>query len=188
MILTAAPLTLETDDVEIFPEYISKASLVVSSIKTSAKSPPVDKLTSSIPKEQKYKIYISALTVLNMDHYNRISTTDTRLVRRIVRDNQFRGYTAAQTISTWHNVNRGEQRNIFPFQEDADSIFNTSLIYELGALKAEAEPLLENIKNDQPEYAEAQRLLEILRYFEPISKDIVPSHSLLKEFLGGGDF
>ena len=147
-----------------------------------------DKLTSKIPPEQKYKIYISALTVLNMDAYNRISTTDTRLVRRIVRDNQFRGYTAQQTISTWHNVNRGEERNIFPFQEDADSIFNTSLIYELGVLKAEAEPLLENITNDKPEYAEAQRLLEILRYFEPISKDIVPANSLIKEFLGGGDF
>ena len=123
-----------------------------------------------------------------MDAFNRISTTDTRLVRRIVRDNQFRGYTAKQTISTWHNVNRGEERNIFPFQEEADSIFNTSLIYELGVLKAEAEPLLNEITNEQPEYAEAQRLLEILRYFEPISKDIVPSHSLLKEFLGGGDF
>ena len=147
-----------------------------------------DKLTSKIPQEQKYKVYISALTVLNMDHYNRISTTDTRLVRRIVRDNQFRGYSAAQTISTWHNVNRGEERNIFPFQEEADSIFNTSLIYELAVLKAEAEPLLENITNDQPQYAEAQRLLEILRYFEPISKDIVPANSLLKEFLGGGDF
>jgi len=147
-----------------------------------------DKLTERIPKEQKYKIYISALTVLNMDHYNRISTTDTRLVRRIVRDNQFRGYTAAQTISTWNNVNIGEVKNIFPFQEDADSIFNTSLIYELGVLKEEAEPLLKNITNDQPQYAEAQRLLEILRYFEPISKDIVPSHSLLKEFLGGSDF
>ena len=147
-----------------------------------------DKLTSRIPQEQKYKIYISALTVLNLDHYNRISTTDTRLVRRIVRDNQFRGYTAAQTISTWNNVNRGEEKNIFPFQEEAESIFNTSLIYELGVLKAEAEPLLKNITNDQPQYAEAQRLLELLRYFEPISKDIVPSHSLLKEFLGGGDF
>ena len=147
-----------------------------------------DKLTEKIPQEQKYKIYISALTVLNLDHYNRISTTDTRLIRRIVRDNQFRGYNAAQTIATWLNVNRGEEKNIFPFQEDADSIFNTSLIYELGVLKAEAEPLLEEITNDQPQYAEAQRLLEILRYFEPISKDIVPSHSLLKEFLGGSDF
>ena len=147
-----------------------------------------DKLTERIPQEQKYKIYISALTVLNMDHYNRISTTDTRLVRRIVRDNQFRGYSAAQTIATWNNVNRGEERNIFPFQESADSIFNTSLIYELGVLKTEVEPLLESITNDLPQYAEAQRLLEILRYFEPISKDIVPSHSLVKEFLGGGDF
>ena len=147
-----------------------------------------DKLTSRIPQEQKYKIYISALTVLNMDRFNRISTTDTRLIRRIVRDNQFRGYNAAQTISTWNNVNRGEEKNIFPFQEEANSIFNTSLIYELGVLKAEAEPLLNEITNEQPEYAEAQRLLEILRYYAPISKDIVPSHSLLKEFLGGGDF
>ena len=147
-----------------------------------------DRLTSKIPQDQKYKIYISALTVLNLDHYNRISTTDTRLIRRIVRDNQFRGYTASQTISTWNNVNRGEEKNIFPFQEEAESIFNTSLIYELGVLKAEAEPLLKNITNDEPQYAEAQRLLELLRYFEPISKDIVPSHSLLKEFLGGGDF
>ena len=147
-----------------------------------------DKLTEKIPQEQKYKIYISALTVLNMDRFNRISTTDTRLIRRIVRDNQFRGYNASQTIATWNNVNRGEEKNIFPFQEEADSIFNTSLIYELGVLKAEAEPLLEAITNEQPQYAEAQRLLEILRYFKPISKDIVPSHSLLKEFLGGGDF
>ena len=147
-----------------------------------------DKLTERIPKEQKYKIYISALTVLNMDAFNRISTTDTRLIRRIVRDNQFRGYTAQNTISTWNNVNLGEEKNIFPFQEEADSIFNTSLIYELGVLKNEAMPLLEKITNDEPEYAEAQRLLKILRYFKPISKDLVPSNSLLKEFLGGGDF
>ena len=147
-----------------------------------------DKLTEKIPQEQKYKIYISALTVLNMDAFNRISTTDTRLVRRIVRDNQFRGYTAQNTIATWDNVNKGEEKNIFPFQEEADSIFNTSLIYELGVLRNEAIPLLEKITKDEKEYAEAQRLIEILRYFEPISKDIVPSHSLLKEFLGGGDF
>ena len=147
-----------------------------------------DKLTEKIPQDQKYKIYISALTVLNMDAFNRISTTDTRLVRRIVRDNQFRGYTAQNTIATWDNVNKGEEKNIFPFQEEADSIFNTSLIYELGVLRNEAIPLLEKITKDEKEYAEAQRLIEILRYFEPISKDIVPSHSLLKEFLGGGDF
>ena len=147
-----------------------------------------DKLTEKIPHDQKYKIYISALTVLNMDAFNRISTTDTRLIRRIVRDNQFREYTAKDTISTWDNVNKGEAKNIFPFQEESDSIFNTSLIYELGALKEEAMPLLEQITNDQPEYAEARRLIEILRYFEPIPKELVPSNSLLKEFLGGGDF
>ncbi len=137
-----------------------------------------DKLTEKIPHDQKYKIYISALTVLNMDAF----------IRRIVRDNQFRGYSAKDTISSWENVNKGEEKNIFPFQEDADSIFNTSLIYELGVLKDEAMPLLKQITNDEPEYAEAQRLIEILRYFEPISKDLVPSNSLLKEFLGGGDF
>ena len=147
-----------------------------------------DKLTEKISHDQKYKIYISALTVLNIDYYNRISTTDTRLIRRIVRDNQFRGYTAKDTIKTWNNVNKGEEKNIFPFQEEADSIFNTSLIYELGALKNEVVPLLEAIKNDEPEYAEARRLIEILKYFEPISKDLVPSNSLVKEFLGGGDF
>ena len=147
-----------------------------------------DKLTEKISQEQKYKIYISALTVLNIDAFNRISTTDTRLVRRIVRDNQFRGYSAKNTISTWNNVNNGEEKNIFPFQEEADSIFNTSLIYELGVLKNEAVPLLEEITEQDAEYAEAQRLIELLRYFKPISKDIVPSNSLLKEFLGGGDF
>ncbi len=147
-----------------------------------------DKLTEKISKDQKFKIYISALTVLNMDSFNRISTTDTRLIRRIVRDSKFRGYSAKDTIASWDNVNKGEEKNIFPFQEDADFIFNTSLIYELGVLKAEAEPLLKEITNEEPEYAEAQRLLEILRYFKPISEDLVPSNSLLKEFLGGGDF
>ena len=147
-----------------------------------------DKLTEKIPQSQKYKIYISALTVLNLDSFNRISTTDTRLIRRIVRDNQFRGYTAEDTISTWDNVNEGENKNIFPFQEEADSIFNTSLIYELAVLKNEAIPLLEKITNKEPEYAEAQRLIEILRYFEPIPREMVPSNSLLREFIGGGDF
>ncbi len=147
-----------------------------------------DKLTEKIPTEQKYKIYISALTVLNLDAFNRISTTDTRLVRRIVRDNQFRGYSAKETLSTWDNVNLGEEKNIFPFQEDADSIFNTSLIYELGVLKNKAMPLLKEITNDEVEYAEARRLMELLRYFEPIPEEIVPSNSLVKEFLGGGDF
>ncbi len=147
-----------------------------------------DKLTSKIAKDQKYKIYISALTVLNMDRYNRISTTDTRLIRRIVRDYQFRGYSAKHTISTWHMVNRGEEKNIFPYQEEADSIFNTSLIYELGALKTIAIPLLEEIKQEEPEYAEAKRLIDMLKYFESIPQDLIPNNSLLKEFLGGGNF
>ena len=147
-----------------------------------------DKLTSSIPKEQKYKVYISALTVLNMDRFNRISTTDTRLVRRIVRDYQFRGYSAKHTIETWHNVNNGEEKNIFPFQEEADSIFNTSLIYELGALKDIAMKLLEEIDDTCPEHAEAVRIMNILKYFKSIPKDKVPNNSLLKEFLGGGNF
>ncbi len=147
-----------------------------------------DKLTSRIDKEQKYKIYISALTVLNMDRYNRISTTDTRLVRRIVRDYQFRGYDAKHTIRSWNMVNKGEEKNIFPYQEESDSIFNTSLIYELSALKTLAVPLLEEIKQSEAEYAEARRLINILKYFEPIPQNMIPTNSLLKEFLGGGDF
>lgn len=147
-----------------------------------------DQLTSSIPKDQKYKIYISALTVLNMDRYNRISSTDTRLVRRIVRDYQFRGYSAKQTIATWYMVNRGEEKNIFPYQENANVIFNTSLIYELGVLKNIAMPLLEEITPEEPEYAEARRLINMLKYFKTIPAEYVPANSLIKEFVGGGNF
>ena len=147
-----------------------------------------DKLTEKIPSEQKYKVYISALTVLNLDRFNRISTTDTRLIRRIVRDHQFRGYSAKETIRTWNKVNEGEKKNIFPFQEEANFIFNTSLIYEIGALKPIVMPLLEEITKEDVEYAEAGRLKNILKYFEEIPKESVPNNSLLKEFLGGGDF
>lgn len=147
-----------------------------------------DKLTSKIPKEQKYKVYISALTVLNLDRFNRISTTDTRLIRRIVRDFQFRGYTAKHTISTWSKVNNGEEKNIFPFQESANIIFNTSLIYELNALKPIVMPLLQEISKEDKEHAEATRLINALKYFEEIPKEYIPNNSLLKEFLGGGDF
>ena len=147
-----------------------------------------DKLTNQIPKENKYKIYISALTVLNMDRYNRISTTDTRLIRRIVRDYKYRGYSALHTLNTWHKVTNGEEKNIFPYQEQADSIFNTSLIYELCALKKIAMPLLKEIDNSYKEYAEAQRLINILKYFRELPSDRVPRNSLLKEFLGGGTF
>ena len=141
-----------------------------------------DKLTSQISMDQKYKIYISALTVLNMDRYNRISTTDTRLIRRIVRDYQFRSYSALHTLNTWHKVTEGEEKNIFPFQESANTIFNTSLIYELNALKPIAMPLLQEITPEYKEYAEAQRLINILKYFREIPRDYVPNNSLLKEF------
>ena len=147
-----------------------------------------DKLTSQIAKSQKYKIYISDLTVLNMDRLNRISTTDTRLVRRIVRDYQFRNYSAEHTLDSWPKVNRGEKKNIFPFQEEADSIFNTSLIYELAALKTIALPLLSKISSDKKQHAEAVRLINMLKYFEPIPSEYIPANSLLKEFLGGGYF
>ena len=147
-----------------------------------------DKLTSQISKDHKYKVYISDLTVLNMDRLNRISTTDTRLVRRIVRDYQFRNYSAEHTLDSWAKVNRGERRNIFPYQETADSIFNTSLIYEIAALKDIALPLLEAIPQEKKEHAEAVRLINILKYFESIPSEYIPANSLLKEFLGGGYF
>jgi len=147
-----------------------------------------DKLTSKIPKEQKYKIYISALTVLNMDRYTKVSSSDVRLIRRIVRDYQFRGYSAKHTIDGWSSVTKGEVQNIFPFQEDSDVIFNTSLIYELGVLKGLATPMLKEIKKEDKEYAEASRLLGILKYIRSIPESEVPTNSLLKEFVGGGDF
>ena len=147
-----------------------------------------EELTKNIPQHKKYKIYTSALTILNMDYYNRISTTDTRLIRRIVRDYNFRGYSAKNTLATWHKVNKGEEKNIFPYQEGADTIFNTSLIYELSALKPQAMPLLETIEKSEPEYAEARKLINILRYIEPIPKEDIPGNSLLREFLGDGSF
>ena len=115
-----------------------------------------DKLTEKIPHNQKYKVYISALTVLNMDRYSKVSSTDVRLIRRIVRDYQFRGYLAKHTLDNWHMVTRGEVENIYPFQEDANVIFNTALIYELGVLKGIAKPILEEITKEEPEYAEAK--------------------------------
>lgn len=147
-----------------------------------------DKLTEAIPKEQKYKIYISALTVLNIDYYNRISTTDTRLIRRLVRDNNFRGYKALHTLENWEMVNKGEESYIYPYQEDADSMFNTSLIYEISVLKKYALPLLKEIDNTHPEYSEAQSLCELLKYFDDIDDEFVPRNSLLREFIGGSIF
>ena len=147
-----------------------------------------DELTYLIPKDKKYKIYISALTVLNIDYFNRISTTDTRLIRRIARDNQFRGYSALHTLKIWPSVNRGEKKNIFRFQEEADVMFNSSLIYELGVLKPFVQPLLEEIDNKMPEFSEAKRLRAMLGYFETISPEYVPNNSLIREFIGGSIF
>ena len=144
-----------------------------------------DKLTSLIPKENKFKIYISDLTVLNIDYYNRISTTDTRLIRRMVRDYNFRGYSALHTLRMWKSVNRGEQKNIFPYQEEADCMFNSSIVYELSALKKYALPLLEEITDDNPEYSEARRLISMLQYFDTVEPDWIPNNSLLREFIGG---
>ena len=147
-----------------------------------------DRLTSLIPKENKYKVYISDLTVLNIDYYNRISTTDTRLIRRIVRDYNFRNYSAEHTLKMWYSVNRGEQKNIFPFQEEADVMFNSSIVYELAVLKQYAMPLLEAIPQSSREYSEARRLIALLKYFETMNADLIPNNSLLREFIGGSIF
>lgn len=148
-----------------------------------------DALTAGIYQKDKFKIYVSALTQLNIDEHNRIPTTQTRLLRRIVRDNQFRGHSAKKTIGMWPSVRRGEELNIFPFQERADEIFNTSLPYEFAILKKHALPLLEGIGASEPEYGEALMLRKFLSYFESIEcDDIVPSNSILKEFIGGSGF
>lgn len=146
------------------------------------------KLTESLPDENKFKIYISALTQLNIDEHNRIPTTDGRLIRRIVRDARTRGSSAKRTISMWPSVRRGEERNIFPYQEEADVMFNSALIYELAVLKPYVESLLFGIDRDCPEYLEAKRLLKFLDYFVGIGSENVPTNSLLREFIGGGCF
>lgn len=147
-----------------------------------------DGLSYSLPKESKFKIYISALAQLNIDEHNRISTTDGRLIRRLTRDARTRGTQAAKTIAMWPSVRRGEDRYIFPFQEEADVMFNSSLIYELAVLKPYAEALLFGIPKDVPEYIEAKRLLKFLDYFIGISSEDIPKNSLLREFVGGSIF
>ncbi|HAS83673.1 MAG TPA: hypothetical protein DCS43_13630 [Verrucomicrobia bacterium] len=142
-------------------------------------------LTAMIPAEQKFRIYVNALTQLNVDSSNRISTTDNRLIRRMVRDHQFRGHSALRTLSLWPMVRRGEARWIFPFQQEADATFNSALDYELAVLKPFAEPLLMQIKPNHPEYAESRRLTEFLLNFIPIQEDLVPRNSILREYIGG---
>ena len=145
-------------------------------------------LTPSIPSIMKFKIYVSALSQLNIDYHNRVPTTDVRKLRRIVRDNLFRGYKALDTLSRWQSVRRGEDAYIFPHQEQADVMFNSSLIYELCALKRRAEKLLNQITSDVDEYAEARRLLRFLSYFLAIKAQEVPRNSILREFIGGSIF
>ena len=147
-----------------------------------------DALSYSLPRESKFKIYISALTQLNIDEHNRIPTTDGRLLRRMVRDARTRGASAQKTISMWPSVRRGEDENIFPFQEDADVMFNSALIYELAVLKQYAEPILFGIDRSCPEYVEAKRLLKFLDYFIGAPSETVPKNSILKEFVGGSCF
>ena len=147
-----------------------------------------DRLSYALPKESKFKIYISALTQLNIDEHNRIPTTDGRLIRRIVRDARTRGTSAKETIARWPSVRRGEEENIFPFQEQADVMFNSALVYELACLKVYAEPLLFGIEKNEPEYEEAKRLLKFFDYFVPVPSEEVPNNSLLREFIGGSCF
>ncbi|MCM1482923.1 MAG: nucleoside kinase [Muribaculaceae bacterium] len=145
-------------------------------------------LTSHVPDHMKYRVYISALTTISIDDHNWIPTTDNRLLRRIIRDAKYRGTDAVSTIRRWPSVRRGEEKWIFPYQENADSTFNSSLLFELGVMKERGEEILKRVPHDVPEYAEASRLSRFLSYFTPISEEFVPSTSLLREFLGGSSF
>ena len=147
-----------------------------------------EKMSYQIAPEDKYKVYISAVTALNVDEHNRISTTDNREIRRMVRDARTRGTSARETIGRWLSVRRGEEKHIFPFQEQADVMFNSATLYELAVLKTFAEPLLFSIPMDAPEYPEAKRLLKFLNYFLGLSCEDVPRNSLVREFIGGSIF
>lgn len=147
-----------------------------------------EELLTNIPRKKKFKIYVSPLTYLNIDNDNRISMTDLRLLRRMVRDNRTRGYSPSVTLGTWMKVRSGEEKHVFPYQDNADALFNTSLAYELSVLKTYAEPLLFSIKEDDPEYQTAQRLIELLKFVLPIPSESVPKTSILREFIGGSYF
>ena len=145
-------------------------------------------LTADIPDEQIFRVYASALTTILLDSHNYIPTTDNRLLRRIIRDHKYRGVSAQETIRRWPSVRRGENRWIFPFQENADAMFNSAMLFELAVIKRQAEPLLDQVPENSPEYAEAYRLLKFLRYIRSIPEDQIPPTSLLREFLGGSSF
>ena len=145
-------------------------------------------LTSQIPEDQKFRVYASALTTILLDDHNYIPTTDNRLLRRIVRDYKYRGVNAQETIHRWPSVRAGENKWIFPYQENADAMFNTAMLFELGVLKTQAEPLLQQVPENCEEFTEAYRLLKFLRYFKAIPNTDLPPTSLLREFLGGSSF
>ena len=147
-----------------------------------------DRITKNAPRDKIYKIYISPLTELNIDNHNRISTSDSRLLRRIVRDNRTRSYSVEKTLSQWPNVRNGEEKWIFPYQDDNDAIINTAAIYEIGVLKTYVEPLLYSVESDSPYYEDAKRLLNFLRLFLPISADAIPEDAIIREFIGGSYF
>ena len=145
-------------------------------------------LTPHIPANQKFRIYVSALTAISLDDHNWIPASDNRLLRRLVRDYNFRNYSPIDTLSRWPKVREGEEKWIFPYQENADVMFNSAMLYELATLRSHAEPILAQVPNNAPEYSEAYRLLKFLRYFVPIKDEELPPTSLLREFLGGSSF
>ena len=147
-----------------------------------------EKLTELVPRENKFKVYVSALTSINIDDHNAIRTTEARLLRRMVRDYQFRGNSPEKTLELWDAVLKGEEKNIFPYQEEADAMFNSAMVYEIGILKGFAEPLLRKIEKTSPYYNQAKRMLDFLQYFEIISPDTIPQNSIIKEFIGGSCF
>jgi uridine kinase len=143
------------------------------------------RLVYTLDEENLFRVYVSALTQLNLDRHNRVPTTDTRLIRRITRDARTRGYSAMETLHRWESVRRGEKRHIFPYQEYADVMFNSALVYELSVLKPLAEPLLLQVDPDSHQRVEAKRLLKFLQWFQPLDKALVPENSILREFVGG---
>ena len=145
-------------------------------------------LTQQVPEKEKFRIYVSALTSMKLDYHNYISTSDTRLLRRMVRDAKYRGFSAVETISRWPSVREGEEEWIFPYQENADVMFNSSLLYELAAFKSQAEPMLRAVPQTCREYSVARRLLRFLDYIVPLQENILPLTSVIREFLGGSTF
>ena len=145
-------------------------------------------MTYAVPKEHKYKIYVSALTQLNIDNHNSLFVSDVRTLRRLIRDDKTRGRSAEETLLTWPSVRAGEEKNIFPHQEKADVMFNSTIVYEMNVLKKHVEPLLKEIPEDSLAYIEANRMLKLLRYFKSIDEDCIAQNSIIREFIGGSCF